>query len=189
MATEGIKDIFFGIAAISLNGMVLEGDKDLTHQLVNRAWDQFRASGGEGRYVDYYVPLATASFGGRYWSIPTPALVDQIDGLIELWVDHSTGGKNLSHISENTLGIYDHFKGGVYLAQSIGMNASNDNEVMVDYLSMIHATKHFREAWQWDEIVKWPDGKYRSRFVFRGRDLYTPPPPFKVPSPKLPYDG
>lgn len=85
-----------------------------------------------------------------------------------------------------TEGIWDHFKGGVYLKTGHGGWASGDGELVVEYRSMLFGTKHYRFATQWCEVVQWPDGKYRSRFVYRGPDLKTPEPDFKVPSPTTP---
>lgn len=77
-------------------------------------------------------------------------------------------------------GIYDHFKGGVYLLDGISYNVDSD-KLSVEYVSAFNATKRFnRLAEKWAEIVCWPDGHYRSRYVYRGQDLDTPPPPFKV---------
>jgi hypothetical protein len=72
-------------------------------------------------------------------------------------------------------GIYDHFKGGCYLKMAEGGWASGSNERTFEYLSMTNGKKFYRLATQWCEVVKWRDGKYRSRFVYRGPDLETPP--------------
>jgi len=53
----------------------------------------------------------------------------------------------------------------------------------MEYTSMTYGTPHSRLISQWCEVVKWPDGKYRSRFVYRGPDLHTPEPSYKVPTP------
>jgi len=90
-----------------------------------------------------------------------------------------------SKSEELPLGIYDHFKGGVYLIKGFSRWASGNGEKVVEYLSMIFGTPHTRLADQWCEVVQWPDGKYRSRFVYRGPDLKSPVPSFKVPSPKV----
>lgn len=80
-------------------------------------------------------------------------------------------------------GIYDHFKGGVYLVRGVSSWASGNGEPVVEYTSMVFGTHHVRLLSQWREIVKWPDGEQRGRFVYRGPDLTTPAPSFKVPSP------
>jgi hypothetical protein len=83
-------------------------------------------------------------------------------------------------------GIYDHFKGGVYLVTGLStwVSGGEPEAQAVEYLSMIYGTRFTRLATQWCEVVQWPDGKYRSRFVYRGSDLKTPARPFKVPSPE-----
>lgn len=82
------------------------------------------------------------------------------------------------------LGIYDHFKGGVYLAQGLSKWASGTGETMVrvvEYISIPDSVKYTRLVSQWREVVQWPDGQYRSRFVFRGAPNKNPPvPSFKV---------
>jgi hypothetical protein len=83
-------------------------------------------------------------------------------------------------------GVYDHFKGGVYMIRDFSTWASGNGEKVVEYLSMLFGTKASRLMSQWCEVVRWPDGKYRSRFVYRGPDLRTPEPSFKVPSPLHP---
>ena len=89
-------------------------------------------------------------------------------------------------LRSNKIGnIYDHFKGGVYMIRDFSLWASGNGELVVEYLSMIHGTKHARLGSEWCEVVQWPDGKYRSRFVHRGANLVTPEPPFKVPSPRV----
>jgi len=80
-------------------------------------------------------------------------------------------------------GIYDHFKGGVYKVNGLASWASGDGELVVHYTSLLHGTDHVRFVEQWCEVVQWPDKKFRSRFVWRGPDLTTPAPAYKVPSP------
>jgi hypothetical protein len=81
------------------------------------------------------------------------------------------------------LGIYDHFKGGVYKVKGFSTWESGNREKVVEYDSMIFGTSHTRFAWQWCEVVRWPDEVYRSRWVYRGSDLRVAAPPFKVSSP------
>lgn len=107
------------------------------------------------------------------------ATVDQADlihGLLEAvicgWV--SEAGPGMRH------GVWDHFKGGLYCSLGVGRHAETD-AMEVEYLSLFHATKHHRRCEQWNEVVQWPDGKYRSRFVYRGADLEScDPPAFKT---------
>ncbi len=87
--------------------------------------------------------------------------------------------------STRTGGIFDHFKGGVYLVTGYSTWASGNGERIVEYLSMTNAQKFTRLGSQWCEVVEWPDKRYRSRFVYRGPDLIAPEPTFKVPSPEL----
>lgn len=75
-------------------------------------------------------------------------------------------------------GIYDHFKGGVYKTNKLGFFANG--ETYVDYVSLNTGNDCGRFLNEWCEIVKWPDGKLRSRYVYRGKDLAVPEPAFKV---------
>lgn len=106
-----------------------------------------------------------------------------VQGLIECL--NSYGSPELWTNPENIrLGVYDHFKGGVYKVRGFSSWESGERELVVEYDSLIFGTPHSRFAWQWCEVVQWPDGKYRSRWVHRGADLHTPAPSFKVPSPR-----
>jgi hypothetical protein len=78
-------------------------------------------------------------------------------------------------------GVYDHFKGGVYFVTDTSLWVSGETpEEAVEYLSATNGRRFTRLAWQWSEVVVWPDGKYRSRFVYRGPNLTDAPPSFKV---------
>jgi hypothetical protein len=83
------------------------------------------------------------------------------------------------------LGIYDHFKGGIYDVHGFSGWSSGHGELVVEYQSMLFATKHTRFASEWCECVQWPDGEYRSRYVYRSKDLTVPAPAFKVPNPTI----
>ena len=81
-------------------------------------------------------------------------------------------------------GIYDHFKGGVYLLTGFNTWVSRSaEEPAVEYLSMVNGRKFSREVSEWCEVVQWPDHMFRQRWVYRGPDLGTVAPPFKVPTP------
>lgn len=114
---------------------------------------------------------------------------DLVQGLLDcldLYHPYSAYTDPRSIQGSQTGGIYDHFKGGVYLIRGHSLWASGNGEPVVEYLSMLFGTKHTRLVSQWCEVVKWPDGKYRSRFVYRGADLTVPEPKFKVSSPLRP---
>lgn len=106
--------------------------------------------------------------------------LDVAEGLLHAYAKRwvATAGMDMRH------GIHDHFKGGVYLSTEV-VRFVEDNEPLVNYVSMIFGTKHARRAAEWNEVVQWPDGMWRSRFVFRGETLQTMAPYFKVPSPSV----
>lgn len=186
--TEGISNLFDRIASILLKVPekdLSENDKGLVHRLVNEAWDHGKLNGD---YVSQFMKVACRDFGDLY-HIPSVEEVGLIQGLIQLWANYSGGSPWISHAGPGMAhGVYDHFKGGQYLSQRVE-RCADTGESRVSYLSLLHGTPHSRRAAQWNEIVKWPDGEYRSRFVYRGPDLLTPPPPFKVPSPTLFWEG
>jgi len=88
------------------------------------------------------------------------------------WV--SNAGPGMAH------GIYDHFKGGSYISTQVVTDVDT-NKPSVVYCSTVRGTWFVRPCDQWNELVEWPDGKYRSRFVFRKDPLLVPE--FKVPTP------
>jgi len=115
------------------------------------------------------------SFVGMFLKRLSPdgftATVDQADliqGLLEAlhhgWV--SEAGPGMRH------GVWEHFKGNLYCSLGVGLNTETDAQE-VEYLSM-DGTKFHRRCEQWNEIVQWPDGKYRSRFVWRGSPYSRP---------------
>jgi hypothetical protein len=90
------------------------------------------------------------------------------------WV--SMAGEDMRH------GIWDHFKAGIYVSTQVVTNVET-HELMVVYCSTIYGTWFVRRCDEWNELVEWPDGKYRSRFVLREDSSRAPD--FKVPSPVL----
>jgi hypothetical protein len=118
-------------------------------------------------------PSFIQRFCEAYTLEPTTDEANLIEGLLETlhfgWV--SKAGPDMKH------GIWDHFKGGIYLSEGLGLSADT-GELEVEYVSLLHGTRHHRRCSQWNEIVLWPDDKYRSRFVLRQRQEA---PPFKVP--------
>lgn len=106
----------------------------------------------------------------------------EILDLVRFWLTYSSGNQHLVSCAGPTMphGIWDHFKGGIYLTQGFGAWASGNGEGVVAYISMSNGKAFYRLATQWNEIVRWPDGQLRSRFIYRGPDLSTPAPTFKV---------
>ncbi|OPZ38339.1 MAG: hypothetical protein BWY99_01657 [Synergistetes bacterium ADurb.BinA166] len=79
-------------------------------------------------------------------------------------------------------GIYDHYRGGVYLAERLERDADT-GRMRVSYRSLLFGTFHSRRLEEWEEEVAWPDGCLRPRFTFRGLGL-AKDPTYKVESPK-----
>ena len=89
---------------------------------------------------------------------------------------------------EMPMGVHDHFKGGIYLVTGVSESTSEgrEGELVVEYLSLIFGKKYSRFGREWQSIVRWPDGEFRSRYIYRGPNLDTPAPSFKVPTPTVP---
>jgi hypothetical protein len=79
-------------------------------------------------------------------------------------------------------GVYDHFKGGVYLAERLERDADT-GRTRVSYRSLLFGSFHSRRLEEWNEEVLWPDGCMRPRFAYRGPGLAGKEPTYKVPSP------
>lgn len=76
------------------------------------------------------------------------------------------------------LAVFDHYKGGVY--QTRGLARSTDTkDVLVIYGSLGPGGLWARPLAEWNDLVTWPDGVLRPRFVSRGVNP-TVDPPFKV---------
>jgi len=90
------------------------------------------------------------------------------------WI--SDAGPRMHH------GLYDHFKGGVYSSERVALWVEDGSPVVI-YVSLANGATFVRKCSEWNEVVQWPDGKYRSRFVFRGVGC-SQEPSFKVPTPK-----
>lgn len=179
--TPGFRDVYREIAALlfpkythptSIGDFEVEAVKSLVHRVI--AESVIKGMGVP--HVSVFLRLASDRFGGDY-SPPNGNQADTIQAFIEAVATHGsiTPTDKLSF----THGVYDHFKGGVYKTNKVSLFAND--ELYVDYTSLTYGTDHARFLWEWAEVVKWPDGKYRSRFVYRGADLRTPEPPYKVP--------
>jgi len=161
MATDGIPDVYVKLQEI-VGVPVSPQDIDVLASVLPEPPSSF-----VGRFLVNFAPDGFRA---------TVEQVDMIQGLMEClhhgWV--SEAGPGMRH------GVWDHFKGGLYCSLGVGRHAETD-ALEVEYISLFHATKHHRRCEQWNEVVQWPDGKYRSRFVYRGPDLEScDPPPFKT---------
>src|SRR3954470_16023239 len=65
-----------------------------------------------------------------------------------------------------SLGLHNHYKGGLYAALFLSMNSNSDAapEPEVIYVSLTTGQVHNRSLVEWCEEVTWPDGKVRARF-------------------------
>jgi len=175
MATPGISDVYYWIAVVSMpdkapSDFDLEAVKSIIHRVLAVEPDH------HGLHLPRFMELAQAELGPSYQA-PDVAESNAIEGLFLALrtADAITTTDPLAFKH----GVYDHFKGGVYKSNKLGLFA-NDAQY-VDYTSLTYGTDHARFLKEWSEVVQWPDGKYRSRFVYRGPDLRTPEPSYKVP--------
>ena len=61
-------------------------------------------------------------------------------------------------------GIYKHFKGGRYSVLLTALDSETTQEVVV-YVSLDTGSIWCRPVSMWHEMVRWPDGVSRPRFV------------------------
>lgn len=182
--TPGIRDIYREIAgylfprhAHPTKTNINDFDVDIVRSLVDRVIVESLTKGMGVPHVSVFLRLANDRFGAHEYNPPNGIQADNIQALIEAAATH--GAITKTDPLSFTQGIYDHFKGGVYKTNKVSRFAND--ELYVDYTSLTYGSDHARFLWEWCEVVKWPDGKYRSRFVYRGPDLRTPEPSYKVP--------
>jgi hypothetical protein len=168
MATPGFGEPYTKLTELFLGNTTTDHERSVVHRMV----DEAILSTGDSllnRFLQRVSALVPDKVAGADHAL--------VDGLLRCIANGwYTGPLTLK---EN--GIWDHFKGGVYLKTGHGSWASGDGEPVIEYISMIYGTKHYRLASQWCDVVQWPDGGYRSRFVYRGSDLMVQAPSFKVP--------
>jgi hypothetical protein len=63
--------------------------------------------------------------------------------------------------------VYQHYKGDCYLVLFLSEESTNARcgMAVVVYLSLERGIIHNRDLGEWVELVKWPDGEMRPRFV------------------------
>ena len=64
-------------------------------------------------------------------------------------------------------GMYRHYKGGKYLVLFVADDSTNKREgnKVVVYASLAHGTINCRDLNEFTEIVAWPDGGQKPRFI------------------------
>lgn len=63
--------------------------------------------------------------------------------------------------------LYRHFKGGLYIFLGYARH-SETKEEMVVYITVPTKEVWVRPKALWEEIVRWPDGQMRPRFIADG---------------------
>lgn len=144
---------------------------DVFPYLASVAFDRPNVHEGEIEQARRAAKVATSFAGGPFCTrffeelgVPARAGFDEevVEGLLECVArgDVSNAGWGMAH------GVYRHFKHGhLYRTLSVG-RCADTGEPRVGYLSLVDGREHSRRASQWNEVVQWPDGKYRSRFLF-----------------------
>lgn len=69
-------------------------------------------------------------------------------------------------------GVYRHYKGGLYQVIGVGQQTET-SEILVVYIALSGANLpgpriRLRPVAMFNEIVKWPDGESKPRFVYVG---------------------
>jgi hypothetical protein len=64
-------------------------------------------------------------------------------------------------------GVYQHYKGGLYTVLGVAEDCTNtrDKTELVIYVSLKDGKIYCRELKEFSEIVEWPDGGQKPRFV------------------------
>lgn len=75
-----------------------------------------------------------------------------------------SAGDPLPAIKRIPPGLYRHWKGALYSVVSCGRASWQPSLVLVDYLDR-HGELWHRPLPEWRELVRWPDGVLRQRFV------------------------
>ncbi|MFA5954091.1 MAG: DUF1653 domain-containing protein [Patescibacteria group bacterium] len=73
----------------------------------------------------------------------------------------------MPHDLEVAPGIYQHYKGDKYRVLFVATNATNEQErnKVVVYISLKDGSVYYRDLGEFTEIVEWPDGGRKSRFI------------------------
>ena len=63
--------------------------------------------------------------------------------------------------------VYGHHKGGKYLVLSVADDSTNNRSgnKLVVYVSLTYGKIKCRDLTEFIEIIEWPDGQHRSRFI------------------------
>lgn len=169
MTTPSISDVYETLAELA--GLEYHPEAVEVRALLDQAFIDAQRLGGKalkefGRLRDTRMPALT------------PEQEQLVEGLFDCkangWV--SNAGPFMRH------GVWDHFKGGLYMSTGGGQDAES-GFWQVRYISLYHGTEHHRRAVSWNEVVKWPDGRYRSRFIYRGLAVCEAPS-FRVAAPE-----
>lgn len=69
-------------------------------------------------------------------------------------------------------GLYEHYKGGKYLVVALAETHEHNGDVDVIYISLAYGKyvtrplqRDSRNEDSWTDLVKWPDGVERCRFI------------------------
>ena len=66
-----------------------------------------------------------------------------------------------------TPGVYKHYKGGRYTVLHVADDSTNKRvgNKLVVYVSLTYGKIKCRDLKEFTQVIKWPDGKKRPRFV------------------------
>ena len=185
--TQGIRDFFKHVTMTTLAARLPVGSVRVTEgmigkserALVKKAFiEAIRVGENTGdvlrRFGENLVGEKTS------WGEPMSPILESGNWELERLVEHFKHPEWRMPEDMNVFkgGIFDHFKGGIYKSRNVAMFANG--ELYVEYTSMLNGRDFGRFLAEWVELVLWPDGQYRSRFVYRGPDLDAPEPAFKV---------
>jgi hypothetical protein len=178
MATPGIRNVWKRIVDLWYEGNTqIMGHNGIT-MAVGRMFDEWSSAHDESRAY----PAEGSTFAGWLnpnWEtyVPPPPVKNE-EEIRRLLICCAEGWAVDRRTQQVVSGIYDHFKGGVYIVLLPLHKWTGDEGGQVVLYTNLTSEVFARHVDVWTEIVKWPDGKYRPRFVLRGDP--SKEPSFKV---------
>ena len=148
MTTECVRDVYQRIAGLALG----KPDEEVTETEYNKA----RTAVGQTIYAeDPDIEHLLRYFHG----VPKESIEDMRSLL------YCVLRKDLTIVGEKFVhGTYQHFKGGRYVTLVRAKDAISGIWTIL-YMSLLDGTIWVRDEIDFSAVVKWPDGKHRSRFV------------------------
>jgi len=167
MATPGIRNVWKRIVDLWYEGNTQCMGHNGIEMAVGLMFNQWSAAHGENRGL----PPQGATFAGWLnpnWEtfVPPPPVKNE-EEIRLLLICCAEGWAHSLRSQQVVAGVYDHFKGGVYFVMLPLHTWTGDEGRQVVLYTNLKSEMFARHVDVWTELVKWPDGKYRPRFLLR----------------------